>query len=109
MANRNAAHTKLVRAVIEYLGYKGIPAWESKTQGQWDAKRGVYRKFRGKKGVADVTGVMLGTGRTIFVECKTGNAKLTMDQLNFRNEVETAHALYIVARNLDDVAAGLQP
>lgn len=108
MANRSAAHSKLVKACLGYLHLSSIPAWPSKTQGQFDPKFGGFRKFVGMKGISDITGLLPPTGRGLFVEVKTGISKASKDQKAFRDRVEAAGGLYILARNLDDLADGLK-
>ena len=108
--NRSAAHSKLVKACLELLGFHRIPAWSSKTTGQYDPTTGRWRKAKGvkaRKGVADITGTMPPHGRSIYVECKTGTGSLSPAQRDFRDEVVGAGALYVLARNLDDLAEAL--
>ena len=104
--NRSAAHSKLIRACLELLGFHRIPAWSSKTTGQYDPTTGRWRKAKGvkaRKGVADITGVIPPHGRALFVECKTGSGSLSPAQRDFRDEVVGAGALWVLARSLDDV------
>lgn len=102
------AHNELVKAILEHLTYRGIMAWNSKTQGQYDPARKVFRKFTGLKGVSDVTALIPSTwvkpfGRTLFVEVKTGVGKLSKEQKDFRDMVTAQGAYYCEAHRLDDV------
>ena len=76
----------------------------------WKNATGTARAFNdpervisfGLKGSADIIGFTNG-GRFVAIECKTGNAKQTKSQLNFQKMCEKMGAVYILARNVDDV------
>ena len=103
MSRRSPAND-LVNACLDALRLHGCVAWRANNVPVYDPKRGVYRKFNGRKGVADVLGVSakLG-GRLIAVEAKSGSGKLSPDQRAFLADVEAAGGISIVARSVGDV------
>ena len=57
------------------------------------------RKIKyGIKGESDLQGIVAPLGRMLCIEIKTGNAKLSKEQIIFKNMVEKFGAIYIEAR-----------
>jgi len=54
------------------------------------------------KGISDL--IVVGHGRTAFIEIKTDKGKLSPHQESFRANVESGGGTYIVARCIEDVA-----
>lgn len=57
-------------------------------------------------GQADISGIRVG-GQRIEVECKAGRGQQTEAQRNWQAMIEKFGGLYILARSVDDVRAGL--
>ncbi len=52
-------------------------------------------------GLSDLSAVK--DGKTIYVEIKTGNAKLRKGQVAFRAEIEARGGTFIVARGIEEL------
>jgi hypothetical protein len=100
------SESKLVKAALEYLSYRGVYAFQVKNTGVYDPKIKRFRKFSGTPGVADICGAMPG-GRFIAVECKMPKGKQSLDQKLFEAFIKGQGGLYILARNLDDIQEAL--
>ena len=60
-----------------------------------------WRKVAGvRRGIPDIEGFCLATGRAIFVEVKIGNDKLSDDQKSFLNTAQESGCICIVAKNI---------
>lgn len=92
----------LVKACLEYLAIKGIMAWRNNTTGVWDGAKKIFRTFQGRKGIADILGVLPG-GRAFACECKEGTGRLTKEQRAFLADVERAGGLAVVVRDLREL------
>lgn len=94
---------QIEKSIIEYLGWRRIMAWKVESQGQYDEKRGGFRKkpkwFR--KGVADILGIY--KSRPLAIEVKNQKGKLSKDQLNFLTEFRQNGGIAMVARSIEEV------
>jgi hypothetical protein len=102
--------TGLVRAVLQYLALRRIPAWRSnsgamRVRGAGGKER--FIKFNGARGCADVLGLLPPTGRFLAIECKLGRNCPTADQQAFLDAISAAGGLALVIHNLDELAAAL--
>lgn len=88
MANRAAPHTALCNSIYGYL--RGL-GYAVKNLGALGVRRGR----------PDFDACV--RGRFVAVEVKTGAGELGPDQVKERNRLESAGAIYIEARSVDDV------
>lgn len=78
----------------------------------WRANTGAVRlgsrfvRF-GIKGQTDLMGVLLPTGRALFIEVKSATGRLRPEQDTFRRLVQKFGALWILARSVEDVRSGV--
>lgn len=65
----------------------------------------VDRVFRGgpPPGAADISGIVIGSGRRIEIECKTGGYKRNEDQLAWADFISKSGALYELATDAESV------
>lgn len=87
--------------IIDFLEQKGILCWK-------DAKP-LFTKKRGfskSNGTPDILGV-LKDGRFLGIEVKTAKGKLSEAQINFMKRISNTKAIFILARDVDDVIACL--
>lgn len=61
----------------------------------------------GLKGSADISGIIQG-GIRLEIECKTGLARQTEDQVRFQQMIEKFGGIYIVARSTEQACDKLQ-
>ena len=95
-------------AIINFLNMVGFYVWRNNTTGVWNADRQVFIKNkRIKKGVADVLGVDW-NGRSIAIEVKIGEDRLSVDQTLFATECIARSVVYIIAGHIDDVVKSLR-
>lgn len=71
--------------------------------------RGQFRRFVGLKGVSDVIGFNVTTGRFLAVEIKVGRDRLSAEQEHFLQSVERAGGLGLIVRHADDLKPYLIP
>jgi Holliday junction resolvase len=90
------------RAILDYLKARGIMAWRQKSEGTYDAKRGIYRRGTGTPGLPDIGGILPG-GRALQIEVKAGRNNVTPEQVNFLVHARIAGAVAFVAWSVDDV------
>lgn len=101
-----ARHTSLVNACLWWCKAHGIKA-EKMNSGAIEGKHGRFVRF-GFPGCPDILGTMPG-GTSIAIECKTGTGRLTPEQDEYRRDVESLGAVFVLARELDDLARALGP
>ena len=100
----------LVKAVLQYLAARRIPAWRVNAVavgGEYKGKRRFVRSVA--PGFADIIAIVPrhAFGGFCAIECKSPTGKLSEAQLRFLQTVKQAGGLAIVARSLDDVKAEL--
>lgn len=101
----SAPHENLLREVMLYMsGIGGLPV-RIDTPGLLFDRFGNPARI-GRKGQWDSVHCI--KGRFVAIEVKIGRDRLTKEQVNFGKAVERAGGVAIVARSLDDVAAGLE-
>ncbi len=95
--------------IMSFLKFKGIFAWQNKSQGTFDAKRKRYRTPGAwfMRGTADILGC-LPDGRLLAIEVKTPKGSLTPEQKTFLQETKLRGALSLVARSVADVELALK-
>lgn len=105
---RQATESGLVRVALEFLALKGVFAWRNNTGGFGGEYEGKKRFVRfGKPGAPDIMGI-LPSGRFIGVECKSAKGKQSPAQHAWQFNCEAQGGLYILVRNLDDLADALK-
>ena len=106
---RQGKEAELVKLVLNYLSHKHIWSQRNSTGGL-RTPGGKYISVN-KKGTPDITARMRpvhphqGSGRVIWIECKTDEGKQSKEQLDFQREAERHGDTYVVARCLEDVMA----
>lgn len=99
-------HT-LVQAILREFGARhDMRIWRQNTGAAVD-KRGALVRF-GVPGQADISGIMLPSGRRIEIEVKGPRGVQSADQRNWQAMIERFGGIYILARSIDDVARGLR-
>lgn len=99
---------QIENSILSYLKARGVFCWKNETTGIWDPKRKVFRKKRSVHrmvGVADILGIY--KGRFLAIEVKSAKGRLTKDQKRFGEMVIEQGGIFLVARSIDDVNAGL--
>ena len=97
----------LIRDVLEYLAIRKIWAYRQNT-GTLRGASGKLVRF-GSKGCPDIiarlkpTGSNRGSGRVLWIECKSKTGKLSEAQEAWRAKAEKHGDVFIVARRLEDV------
>lgn len=108
--SKSTPEGRVVRAVLDFLAFRGIPHYRNNTGGVRASYKGRERFVRfGTVGWPDIVGVAPG-GRFLGVECKApgGKPKLSAEQQAVRKIIEDAGGLYIVAQCTLDVERGLE-
>jgi predicted HTH transcriptional regulator len=99
------AHQRLVHLILITFGSNPkLRIWKQATGVA--QQQGRFISF-GLKGSADITGI-LANGKRIEIECKSGNARQSKEQLNFQKIVERFNGIYIVVRSIEDAHDQLQ-
>lgn len=98
----------VVRSCLDYLQLRGVMAWRANNHGTYDQASKRFRSFRGRKGVADILGVLPPGGRLLAVECKAPGGKLSADQSAFLADVQARGGLPVVARSVKDLENALE-
>lgn len=62
----------------------------------------------GVPGQGDLSGIVFPTGRRLEVEVKSTIGRQSEQQKNFQRMIETMGGIYILARSVEDVRAGLR-
>lgn len=95
--------SQVIKSILEYLAAKKIMAWRSNNGGVYDPTKGVFRIFRGLKGVSDILGCLRPSGRLLAIECKTDVGVIRPDQEEFLDTINMLGGLGFVARSIGDV------
>ena len=111
------AENQVVAACFKYLQLRGCFVWRNQSRTfQVPGKGGKIRPmFVGTPGSPDIIGIMPG-GRFIGVECKKplgprggeNGSSQSPEQKAWQDECERVGGLYILARSIDDVEAGMK-
>ena len=100
--------SEIQKAILDYLHLQRVVAWRS-NQIPAPSPDGKFRRFAGRRGVADVIGIMPdGSGRLLAIEVKSEKGRISPEQAEFGKDVLKAKGVYIVARSLDDVIQALK-
>jgi hypothetical protein len=104
-----ATETALVRACLDLLRLRGIPAWRQ-NQGRLRVERGGrthFYQFAGAAGISDILGLIPPTGRLLAVECKRKGGRLRPAQRAFLENVRKAGGLALVITDVRALAEAL--
>jgi hypothetical protein len=106
---KKSAETQLVRAVLEYLGLVGIPAFRVQNTGIWNEGRQRFI-YHGTKGLPDIHGWIPGKPwpRPLFIETKSATGRLTPEQAAFLDNANRDGCLAFVVRDITELAAALR-
>lgn len=106
--DRTKEHNKLLNDVLLAVG-------SNKNIRLWPRVVGVGRAINsdraisfGIKGEADLDGIIAPFGRKLSIEIKTGKAKLSKDQKNYRAMILKFGGVHIVARSLEQALTELR-
>lgn len=99
------AHTVLVRNLVKYLNWRGIPAWKAQVY-----KGAICDKFKrvvryldtGIKGMCDITGI-LPNGQRLEVEAKIPPDKPSLVQKDFMQMIRESGGEAFVAHDTEDL------
>lgn len=103
MTGKNPA-SALVSACLQLLHLRGVTAWRNNTGPVLHTLAG-GRKVLGKNpstGAPDILGILPG-GRFIGVECKYGTGHLSKEQRAFRDAIQAAGGVFLVARDVSQL------
>lgn len=99
----------LVKACLQLLHLRGIPAWRANAgAGLRPGRGGRMRPIRSNaEGTPDLLAVLPPHGRLLGIECKSPAGRQRPAQAAFQKSVEAAGAIYRIVRSLDDLIAAL--
>jgi hypothetical protein len=101
---RRQPESVLVQACLKLLSLLRIYSWRNNTGAAAVGTGGKARFIRfGKKGSADIFGVLPPDGRFLAVECKTETGRLSEDQEEFLDMINRNGGLGIVVRSIDEL------
>ncbi len=108
---RPITHNALKSQILEYLTLRGWLAWSNNTgafpvEDEQHARR--FVRF-GRKGSADIFALRPSDGRFYSIEVKVGGDKLRPEQQQWLEEVRAHGGVAIVARDLVEVVALVDP
>lgn len=98
----------LIVHILTTLNLCGVFSWRNNTSGFFDTKKKMFRKAHDQlNGVSDILGIFP-DGKFLAIEIKTVNDKLSIEQLDFLENIKKKNGISIVARSVDDVLKVLQ-
>jgi hypothetical protein len=105
----------LTRCVLDFINLSGWQAERISSTGRWikDGEKqidfytgkvtssgGRYIKGSGTKGTADISATI--KGRSVKIEVKYGKDRMSQEQKKYKESIERAGGIYMIARNFDD-------
>ena len=63
----------------------------------------------GLPGLSDIVGILRDGGRVLCVEVKTKTGRQSETQAQFQKMIDSCNGIYILARDVNDLAATLEP
>ena len=101
LKSRPILEKTIKNAILNWLLHQpGVFAFVCPTTGIYDAKRGFWRTSS-KRGIPDL--LCCYKGKFIGIEVKTATGRLRPDQISFREALELAGGVFILARSVEDV------
>jgi hypothetical protein len=91
----------LTEQVVRVARAYGVEAWRQNNLAPYDPRQGRFRKFNGRKGVADVIGI-LPDGKWFAAEVKAGRDTLSPEQRDFLNSVESSGGFAMCVRDIGE-------
>lgn len=98
--------TALVKACLQILALHQIEAWRQNS-GRLITARGQMVTL-GRKGAADITGILRPSGRRLEIECKRPGNQPTPEQWRFLREIEEAGGVALVVHSAVELWAKLK-
>jgi hypothetical protein len=106
-----ATTNNITKAIVNFLNAEGHCAVRIERTGIWDRKGGFFRKSGTLKAVLDIHATLKPSGRSLWIDTKTGKDSPSEDQLQFAAEVKAAggeawfvetydHFLYLYTVNI---------
>lgn len=90
--------------LLAWGSHPGLRIWRSNTG---VAKMGDRSVRFGVVGQADISGLMLPSGRRLEIEVKSATGRQRPEQVVFQRMIESFGGLYVLARSLSDVDRAL--
>lgn len=105
----------LFRVLQAWGSHPRLRIWRSNVGVGWFANgkparkddEGAYPVRFGVEGQADISGVMLPSGRRLEIECKTEKGRQSEAQENWQRMIERFGGVYVLARSVEDVDRAL--
>ena len=112
LGGSSKAHEELQKACLTLLAFYKIPATalytgprvRPRAEGGFE-----LRPNRSNVGISDVMACLPPAGRLILIECKTGRAQRTPEQIEKHNRFRAAGAHCITVRTIDELKQLLRP
>lgn len=95
---------QIENTILNWLEWKGIFAWKTKTVGTFDVRSGRFLKGSKlyRKGVSDIIGI-LPDSKLFAIEVKSKKGYVQPHQKEFIEQINNRGGLAFVARSIDDV------
>jgi len=106
-----AAHESLQGAALQYLELHGVPAIPVSTGPKVRPRLGGGFDLKAnpaQKGFSDIAAALPPDGRLVLIECKTGSASRSAEQIALQQRFQSAGALCVVIRNALELAPYVQ-
>jgi hypothetical protein len=105
-----AAESNLVKACLQLLALRGVPAWRTNSGGLSVERAGRrhFYKFNGAKGCSDILGLLPPGGRMLAVECKLPGNRPTPDQQAFLAAIASAGGIALVITDIAQLDIALK-
>lgn len=110
--------SNLVRACLDWLALNRVMAWRTNNTGVFDPVKKVHRSFHGRKGVADILGLLPTTvyvaeatvtlGTFLAVEVKRPGQRPRQDQAAFLDEIRARGGVGLCVHSLTELEIGLR-
>ena len=96
----------VLRACLDYLRVRHHLVARI-NNGAFETKRGGFVRCTDVPGIADIMGITF-DGKALAVECKSEKGRLSVNQMEFRDEWIARGGVYALARSVEDLReAGL--
>ena len=106
MYSHDVSESEIVKAILEYLHWKGFYCWRQ-NQGAIPLPNGGFRRFVGLRGVADILCVLPG-GRFLAIEVKRPGGKPSPDQRQFLEKVNELGGVGIWCSSVEELENDLK-
>jgi hypothetical protein len=95
------------RVLLALAGDRRIRIWRAAT-GKLQTPDGKWVQF-GLPGQADLSGIVVGSGRRLEVEVKTETGRLSVRQVAFQDMIRASGGIYLTVRSPEEARALLEP